>query len=73
MFGATIVHRQRKEMYINFFQKQQKLRKKKGQHVDTTKLKEVPLGISCLITCDQLTLTHRRFLLKKKKRHSITL
>jgi len=53
MFGATIVHLQPKEMYVNFFQEQRKLRKKRGQHVDTAKLKEVPLRISCLITCDQ--------------------
>jgi len=40
---------------------------RKGQHVDTSKLKEVPLEISYLITYDQLTRAVSRFLHQKKK------
>jgi len=63
-FGATTVHCQPKEIYINFFQGQRKLWKE-GQHIDTYKSKDLPLEIFCLIIYDQLTIRHITFFQKE--------
>ena len=65
IFGATIVHRQPKEIYINFLQEWRKILKK-GQYVDTYKSKEVPSETSWLGTYDWLNPTSTRFLTIKK-------